>query len=143
MSNEKTSPKKSSKPVSSEDKKTASTTQATSVVDDAAVSTSQSSDAPVLIGPDNGETSIDDDTAQSLLSAPESHAATKTVVCEVSARPEQGFWRCGRKWLNEPCHVVVDDESVGQSDPEFITSDELLRLRSEPKLIVTLVETEE
>nr|SHN99441.1 Putative uncharacterized protein [Moritella viscosa] len=65
------------------------------------------------------------------------------MVCEVSARPEQGFWRCGRKWLNEPCHVVVDDESVGQSDPEFITSDELLRLRSEPKLIVTLVETEE
>lgn len=77
----------------------------------------------------------------------QSLTSSQTKVFEISAVPELGFWRCGRKWLKEPCHVVLAEDNADASsqdnDPVFISPSQLERLRCEPNLVVTLLETEE
>ncbi|ECF0258992.1 hypothetical protein K2652_002300 [Salmonella enterica subsp. enterica serovar Agbeni] len=65
-------------------------------------------------------------------------------VLEVRAIPAGGFWRCGLFWLAIPGEVVVCDDLAGQRTPEgvlCITSDTAARLKAEPLLVVTTLET--
>ncbi|HFU6587511.1 TPA: hypothetical protein ACGPD8_003475 [Klebsiella quasipneumoniae] len=73
------------------------------------------------------------------------------VVLEVRARHERGFWRCGRLWPREPVHVFVSDDPDGDNEANalegdvvvesFISHETAERLKAEPHLMVTVLQT--
>ncbi|MGE0968842.1 hypothetical protein ACQFN5_01940 (plasmid) [Klebsiella sp. WOUb02] len=72
-------------------------------------------------------------------------------VLEVRARSERGFFRCGRFWPREPVHVFVSDDPDGDNEANalegdvvvesFISHETAARLKAEPHLVVTVVQT--
>lgn len=72
-------------------------------------------------------------------------------VLEVRARHERGFWRCGRFWPREPVHVFVSDDPDGDNEANalegdvvaecFISHETAARLKAEPHLVVTVLQT--
>lgn len=87
--------------------------------------------------------------SENLITAPP--ATDDVVVLEVRARHERGFWRCGRFWPREPVHVFVSDDPDGDSGANalegdvvvesFISHETAERLKSEPHLVVTVLQT--
>ncbi|EEE2001876.1 hypothetical protein CI266_002174 [Salmonella enterica subsp. enterica serovar Kotte] len=76
--------------------------------------------------------------------APVLPQAGDVEVLEVRAIPAGGFWRCGLFWSATPWSVVVDDDLSGRCTPEglpCISSDIAARLKAEPMLVVTTLET--
>lgn len=79
-------------------------------------------------------------------------ATDDVVVLEVRARHERGFWRCGRLWPREPVHVFVSDDPDGDNEANalegdvvvecFISHETAERLKAEPHLVVTVLQTE-
>lgn len=68
----------------------------------------------------------------------------ESEVLEVRAIPAAGFWRCGLFWSATPWTVVVCDDLDGQTTPEgvlCVSRDIAARLKSEPLLVVTTLET--
>ena len=73
------------------------------------------------------------------------------VALEVRAVTDKGFWRCGRFWSREPVTVFVSDDPDadkaanaahwGFTADVFIRHADAARLKAEPMLIVTAVET--
>ena len=73
------------------------------------------------------------------------------VALEVRAVPAAGFWRCGRFWPREPVNVFASDDPEGDNAASVIEGDVVVdcfishadaaRLKAEPMLIVTVVET--
>ncbi|OVX61510.1 hypothetical protein BME23_25625 [Klebsiella pneumoniae] len=80
-----------------------------------------------------------------------SPATDDVVVLEVHARHERGFWRCGRFWPREPVHVFVSDDPDGDNEANalegdvvvesFISHETAERLKAEPHLVVTVLQT--
>ena len=80
-------------------------------------------------------------------------ATDDVVVLEVRARHERGFWRCGRFWPREPVHVFVSDDPDGDNEANalegdvvvesFISHETAERLKAEPHLVVTVLQTVE
>ncbi|HDX8786367.1 TPA: hypothetical protein RQO42_005790 [Klebsiella michiganensis] len=78
-------------------------------------------------------------------------ATDDVVVLEVRARHERGFWRCGRFWPREPVHVFVSDDPDGDNEANalegdvvvesFISHETAERLKAEPHLVVTVLQT--
>lgn len=79
-------------------------------------------------------------------------SATDDVeVLEIRARSERGFWRCGRFWPREPVHVFVSDDPDGDNEANalegdvvvecFISHETAERLKAEPHLVVTVLQT--
>ncbi|EJM8619832.1 hypothetical protein NO721_004630 [Klebsiella pneumoniae] len=78
-------------------------------------------------------------------------ATDDVVVLEVRARHERGFWRCGRFWPREPVHVFVSDDPDGDNEANalegdvvvecFISHETAARLKAEPHLMVTVLQT--
>lgn len=78
-------------------------------------------------------------------------ATDDVVVLEVRARHERGFWRCGRFWPREPVHVFVSDDPDGDNEvnalegdvvvESFISHETAERLKAEPHLVVTVLQT--
>lgn len=78
-------------------------------------------------------------------------ATDDVVVLEVRARHERGFWRCGRFWPREPVHVFVSDDPDGDNEANalegdvvvecFINHETAERLKAEPHLVVTVLQT--
>ncbi len=78
-------------------------------------------------------------------------ATDDVVVLEVRARHERGFWRCGRFWPREPVHVFVSDDPDGDNEENalegdvvvecFISHETAERLKAEPHLVVTVLQT--
>ncbi|HCT8033485.1 TPA: hypothetical protein SMJ93_002164 [Klebsiella oxytoca] len=78
-------------------------------------------------------------------------ATDDVVVLEVRARHERGFWRCGRLWPREPVHVFVSDDPDGDNEANalegdvvvesFISHETAKRLKAEPHLVVTVLQT--
>ncbi|WOD90911.1 hypothetical protein [Klebsiella pneumoniae] len=78
-------------------------------------------------------------------------ATDDVVVLEVRARHERGFWRCGRLWPREPVHVFVSDDPDGDNEANalegdvvvesFISHETAERLKAEPHLVVTVLQT--
>ena len=72
-------------------------------------------------------------------------------VLEVRARHERGFFRCGRFWPREPVHVFVSDDPDGDNEASalegdvvvecFISHETAQRLKTEPHLVVTVLQT--
>ncbi|MGL3256626.1 hypothetical protein ACSVNO_05880 [Salmonella enterica] len=74
----------------------------------------------------------------------DSAKADDVEVLEVRAIPAGGFWRCGWFWSATPWAVVVCDGLAGQTTPEgvpCISRDAAARLKAEPMLVVTTLET--
>lgn len=105
----------------------------------------------VPLSPEQSATvTLTDETAQLLvLSAlPETDDVT---ALEVRAVSERGFWRCGRFWPRQPVHVFESDdplddnaannERLGVQVDCFISHEDAARLKAEPQLIVTVLET--
>lgn len=79
-------------------------------------------------------------------------ATDDVEVLEIRARSERGFWRCGRLWPREPVHVFVSDDPDGDNEANalegdvvvecFISHETAERLKSEPHLVVTVLQTE-
>jgi len=82
---------------------------------------------------------------------PTEPATDDVVVLEVRARHERGFWRCGRFWPREPVHVFVSDDPDGDNEANalegdvvvesFISHETAERLKAEPHLVVTVLQT--
>ncbi|MDS7903653.1 hypothetical protein PTQ40_32410 [Klebsiella michiganensis] len=80
-----------------------------------------------------------------------SPATDDVVVLEVRARHERGFFRCGRFWSREPVHVFVSDDPDGDNEANalegdvvvecFISHETAARLKAEPHLVVTVLQT--
>lgn len=78
-------------------------------------------------------------------------ATDDVVVLEIRARSERGFWRCGRLWPREPVHVFVSDDPDGDNEANalegdvvvecFISHETAERLKAEPHLVVTVLQT--
>ncbi|EPG9908131.1 TPA: hypothetical protein ACYU76_001083 [Klebsiella pneumoniae] len=78
-------------------------------------------------------------------------ATDDVEVLEVRARHERGFWRCGRFWPREPVHVFVSDDPDGDNEANalegdvvvecFISHETAARLKAEPHLVVTVLQT--
>jgi len=78
-------------------------------------------------------------------------ATDDVVVLEVRARHERGCWRCGRFWPREPVHVFVSDDPDGDNEANalegdvvvecFISHETAARLKAEPHLMVTVLQT--
>ena len=78
-------------------------------------------------------------------------ATDDVVVLEVRARHERGFWRCGRFWPRGPVHVFVSDDPDGDNEANalegdvvvesFISHETAERLKAEPHLVVTVLQT--
>ncbi|MGA6625015.1 hypothetical protein ACPEGE_01990 [Klebsiella sp. K792] len=78
-------------------------------------------------------------------------ATDDVVVLEVRSRHERGFWRCGRFWPREPVQVFVSDDPDGDNEANalegdvvvecFISHETAERLKAEPHLVVTVLQT--
>lgn len=78
-------------------------------------------------------------------------AANNVEVLEVRARSERGFFRCGHFWPRDPVHVFVSDDPEGDNEASardddvvmvcFISHETAERLKSEPHLVVTALQT--
>ncbi|MDA8488562.1 hypothetical protein [Kluyvera sp. Awk 3] len=73
------------------------------------------------------------------------------MALEIRAVTEKGFWRCGRFWPREPVHVFASDdpdadnaannESCNMVSDCFISHEDAARLKAEPMLVVTVLDT--
>ncbi|BBV67843.1 hypothetical protein STW0522KLE44_42310 [Klebsiella sp. STW0522-44] len=71
-------------------------------------------------------------------------------VLEVRAVSERGFWRCGRFWSRQPVNVFASDDPDGDNAANnahlgicadsFISHDDATRLKSEPNLVVNVID---
>ncbi|WEJ89301.1 MAG: hypothetical protein P0Y63_29395 [Klebsiella huaxiensis] len=111
--------------------------------------------SPVSVTPGNaGVALIPEDLvagvgSENLITVPP--ATDDVVVLEVRARHERGFWRCGRFWPREPVHVFVSDDPDGDNEANalegdvvvesFISHETAERLKAEPHLVVTVLQT--
>ncbi|WP_227541831.1 hypothetical protein [Klebsiella michiganensis] len=78
-------------------------------------------------------------------------ATDDVVVLEVRSRHERGFWRRGRFWPREPVQVFVSDDPDGDNEANalegdvvvecFISHETAERLKAEPHLVVTVLQT--
>lgn len=73
------------------------------------------------------------------------------VALSVRAVTDKGFWRCGRFWPREPVHVFASDDPDADNAANneycnmvlncFISHADAARLKAEPMLVVTLLDT--
>ena len=88
---------------------------------------------------------------QDSAATPTMPATDDVEVLEIRARHERGFWRCGRLWPREPVHVFVSDDPDGDNEANalegdvvvesFISHETAERLKAEPHLMVTVLQT--
>ncbi|HBC0987573.1 TPA: hypothetical protein IGZ61_002245 [Escherichia coli] len=108
--------------------------------------TTQEKPSPVYELPPLGWSAADVAAATDERPGPVCASVEQIQVLEVRAIPAGGFWRCGLFWSATPWTVVINDDSddEGLITPEgalFVTSAVAARLKAEPMLIVTELET--
>lgn len=102
---------------------------------------------PISVMPENTDAVTVPDVAAAALVP----ATDDVEALEVRAISERGFWRCGRFWPRQPVNVFASDDPEGDNAANnahlgiqadcFISHAEAARLKAEPQLVVTVIET--